>query len=90
MPYADAGDCRIRLYAEGRFDVACAKDAWLGQGKWTHDGARLRLEYSALARLGRVVEQPAPLEYEYEGRGNELVLRHIGTEYRWTRAMGTR
>lgn len=75
------------LYGNQRFDVFCEKGSWVGSGRYDATGDRIRLDFLLMTRDGQVVKHPAPLEFTYEGRGNELALSWRETKMTWQRRM---
>jgi hypothetical protein len=74
FPYPDADACRIRLYDDNRFDLACGQDEWVGAGKYERTEGGIRFLYIALARRGALVRQPEPVDVKFTGHGNRLEL----------------
>ena len=88
-PYPDAEDCRTQLSPSGAFELVCASDAWVGVGRYERDSDRLILRFSALANKGEVVKNPAPVEFSFTGRGNEMELRSGSGVYVWKRVLAS-
>jgi hypothetical protein len=89
MPYHDAEDCRIRVRTDGTFDVACAKDVWVGAGRYDFDGKSLVLNYVLLTKSGRPIEHAAAVSFQVSGEGNKMTLTSSdGQIVHWTRSYG--
>jgi len=75
LPLEDAEDCRLRLGDNGRFDLSCQGEEWVGLGRWERNGSRIRFEFERVARRERPLTDPPILDLYVEGRGNEIGLR---------------
>ncbi|MEZ0327030.1 MAG: hypothetical protein ACAH95_14110 [Fimbriimonas sp.] len=70
--------------AGSRFDLVCANNAWVGVGKYTQEGDRLRFSFRALTKNGEVIKNPEAVEYVFSGRGNEMTMSLPEGARNWT------
>jgi hypothetical protein len=75
MPFEDAKSCRIKIYSDRRFDVACGQMEWTGAGKYERNGDSLRLTFSAWVHRGQPQRINPDLHLTFSGEGNTL---HVG------------
>jgi hypothetical protein len=87
LPYADAEDCRIKMYSDGRFDLVCAHNAWVGAGRYRRSGNELIFDYVVLTRNGTAIDKPEPLDFTLDGRGNEIRLDDGRQVHVWNRVL---
>jgi hypothetical protein len=62
------------MYSDGRFDLVCAGDSWVGSGRYGKSGDTVTFTYEILTRSGKAVSRPNPLSFRMDGRGNEIRL----------------
>lgn len=77
LPYEDTKACRIKIYSDERFDVACGKMAWAGAGHYRRNGDRLDLKFEALAINGAAQKVKPDLRLTFVGEGNRLRLKAV-------------
>ncbi len=82
-PYPGAEDCRTQIASGSGFELVCAKDTWVGVGRYSKEGDRLRFTFQALASKGEVIKQPEPVEFIFSGRGNEMTVRLPDSPREW-------
>ncbi len=77
------------MVAGSGFELVCARDEWVGLGRYSREGDRLRFTFTALTRKGEVVKRPEPVEFVFSGRGNEMALRlpNGSREWVWQRIL---
>src|SRR5471030_158337 len=67
LPFEDAKSCRIKIYSDHRFDVACGKMDWAGAGRYERDGDKLTLRFDALLHRGEARRKPSDLLLSFHG-----------------------
>jgi hypothetical protein len=88
-PMAGAEDCRTQLKSGSNFELVCAGDSWVGVGRYSKEGDSLKFAFQALASRGEVIKEPQPVEFVFEGRGNEMSMRlpEATTDWTWRRIL---
>lgn len=87
LPLEDAKACSVELHNNGRFTLYCPKGEWAGWGRFEDGADTLRLNFDLLARRGKKLEHPVPLDFRFVGRGNRLDLRWNDAPYQWERKL---
>ena len=80
LPIEDAKACRIDIYSDHRFAVACGKADWVGAGSYERSGSQLELKFQTLVRHEQVLKRPPAVHLEFEGHGNTLKIRDSGSK----------
>jgi len=78
LPIEDAKACRINIYSDHRFDVACGNLDWVGAGHYETAEDRLTLRFAAWVRRGQVQRRLPELKLSFIGEGNTLKLGQAG------------
>ena len=85
LPYRGAEDCRVKLFSNGNFEIACQKDVWVGQGRYEFSHDKLTLTYAWLSHNKEIVKEPTPLVYDVEPEGNKIGLKADYQNFTWQR-----
>ena len=88
LPFEDAKACRIKIYSDHRFDVACGSLDWAGAGRYERDGSALTFRFAVWVHRGEPQANRPSLRLRFRGEGNTLRLWDVTDEqalYVWRR-----
>ena len=89
-PYDDALDCRTQIFPNGRFELVCKDNVWVGVGNTTRQGDELTFSFVALTHQGQALKDPAPVGIRItESAGNRMRVRFLGSDLtaEWNRRL---
>jgi len=77
----------MRMHADGTVDLSCkGKAGWIGAGRWTREGERLRLKWTILGQDADPKPGSGPdMDFRLQGFGNRIVLQDDVGRYEWKR-----